>query len=57
MPKRKKYLMQTRLIVVKHPQLPDVILFEAVVHIRNLNKTWVKAIKGVDIKYELVPKN
>ena len=55
----RKYLLNsaTRLLVVRHPELPEVVLFEAVVNIRNLNKTWVKQIKGIEIKYELLPKN
>jgi hypothetical protein len=48
-----KFAMQTRLIRVYHPVYKDILLFEAVVKIVNLNKKLVKSIKKIEIKYEL----
>lgn len=55
--KDKKFLNQTRVMVIKHPDNPDVVLFEAVVSIRNLNKVWVEKITNINIAYKLKEKN
>jgi hypothetical protein len=57
MAKQPTYRIQTRVIKVMHPTIPNVILFEAVVNIRNLNTSLVKIIKQINIEYELKEKN
>lgn len=48
-----KFSHQTRVIKVTHPQFPDIVLFEAVVRIANINKTFIEKIEGIDIKYSM----
>lgn len=48
-----KFAMQTRIIKVYHPLYKDILLFEAVVRVINLNTKMVKSITKVNIEYEL----
>lgn len=57
-----KYGLQSRTIFVEHPYMKTqdgkpVIVFEANVIIKNLNRSLVKKIKNINIEYDLVEKN
>lgn len=48
-----KFVLQSKIIKVSHPSIPELVLFEAHVKIINLRTDLVDSIKKINIDYQL----